>query len=102
LNYINILGASGTKTQSSGTTSFQIYKNIIIDAGNVIKPLGEEVLNINHIFITHTHSDHIIDLPFIIESFFEERKEPLTIYGSSQTIEALKKHTFNDQIWPDF
>lgn len=102
MNYISILGASGTKTQSSGTTSFQIYKNIIIDAGNVIKPLGEEVLNINHIFITHTHSDHIIDLPFIIESFFEERKEPLTIYGSSQTIEALKKHTFNDQIWPDF
>jgi len=102
LNYINILGASGTKTQSAGTTSFQIYKNIIIDAGNVIKPLGEEVLNINHIFLTHTHSDHIIDLPFIIESFFEQRKEPLTIYGSNQTIQALKKHTFNDEIWPDF
>ncbi len=102
MNYVNILGASGTKTQSTGTTSFQIYKNILIDAGNVIKPLGEEVLNINHIFLTHTHSDHIIDLPFIIESFFEQRKEPLTIYGSSQTIQALKNHTFNEEIWPDF
>ncbi len=102
MNYINILGASGTKTQSTGTTSFQIYKNIIIDAGNVIKPLGEEVLSINHIFLTHTHSDHIIDLPFIIESFFEQRKEPLTIYGSTQTIQSLKNHTFNDEIWPDF
>lgn len=102
MNYVKILGASGTKTKTSGTTSFQISKNIIIDAGNVINILGDQAQYINHVFLTHSHSDHIIDLPFLIEAFFELRTEPLTIYASKETINALKEHTFNDSIWPDF
>ena len=102
MNYIKILGASGSKTKTTGTTSFQIFKDILIDAGNVINVLGESALEINHIFITHSHSDHILDLPFIIESFFEQRTKPLTIYASKETLDSIKKHTFNDQIWPDF
>lgn len=102
MNYMKILGANGNKTKIAGTTSFQIYKDILIDAGNVINPLGDKTLHINHIFLTHSHSDHIVDLPFIIEGFYEERKTPLTIYGSKQTIQTLKKHTFNNEVWPDF
>ncbi|MAC84916.1 MAG: phosphohydrolase, partial [Arcobacter sp.] len=102
MNFINILGASGSKTKDTGTTSFQIFTDILIDAGNVISILGEEAIKINHIFLTHSHSDHILDLPFIIESFFESRKETLYIYASKETIKSLKEHTFNDSIWPDF
>ncbi|MGA1931194.1 HD domain-containing phosphohydrolase [Arcobacter sp. YIC-464] len=102
MNFINILGASGSKTKDTGTTSFQIFTDILIDAGNVINVLGEKTIKINHIFLTHSHSDHILDLPFIIESFFESRKETLYIYASKETIESLEKHTFNDSIWPDF
>lgn len=102
MNYLKILGASGSKTKSKGTTSFKIYEDIIIDAGNIISTLGDDILKINHIFLTHSHSDHTIDLPFIIESFFEKRETPLTIYGSKETLKSIKKHTFNDEIWPDF
>ncbi|MFK2822032.1 HD domain-containing phosphohydrolase [Arcobacter sp. YIC-80] len=102
MNFVNILGASGSKTKDTGTTSFQIFTDILIDAGNVISILGEDTTKINHIFLTHSHSDHILDLPFIIESFFESRKETLYIYASKETINSLKKHTFNDSIWPDF
>jgi HD-GYP domain-containing protein (c-di-GMP phosphodiesterase class II)/ribonuclease BN (tRNA processing enzyme) len=102
MNYVKILGSSGTKTKTSGTTSFQVSKSIIIDAGNVINILGDQAQFINHVFLTHSHSDHIIDLPFLIEAFFEIRTEPLIVYASKQTIEALKEHTFNDSIWPDF
>jgi HD-GYP domain-containing protein (c-di-GMP phosphodiesterase class II)/ribonuclease BN (tRNA processing enzyme) len=102
MNYLKVLGASGSKTKLTGTTSFQIYKDILVDAGNVINTLGDDALYINHIFLTHSHSDHIIDLPFIVEGFFEKREESLMIYGSKETINSLKKHTFNDEIWPDF
>jgi ribonuclease BN (tRNA processing enzyme) len=102
VNYIKILGASGSKSKNLGTTSFQISKDILIDAGNVINTLGEQSAYINHIFLTHSHSDHITDLPFIIEGFFEKRVEPLIIYASKETINSLKKHTFNNEIWPDF
>jgi HD-GYP domain-containing protein (c-di-GMP phosphodiesterase class II)/ribonuclease BN (tRNA processing enzyme) len=102
LNFIKILGASGSKAKGIGTTSFQIFKDIIIDAGNVINALGDDTLNINHIFLTHSHADHISDLPFIIESFFEKRTQPLVIYALEETIDILEKHSFNDLIWPDF
>lgn len=102
MNYVKILGASGTKTKNSGTTSFQISKEILVDAGNIINILGEQSQFINHVFLTHSHSDHITDLPFLIEAFFENRTQPLTIYASKETIASLKNHTFNNEIWPDF
>lgn len=102
MNYLKILGASGSKTKLKGTTSFQVFKTILIDAGNVINTISDDAVYINHIFLTHSHSDHIIDLPFLIESFFEKREETLIIYASKETIQSLKDHTFNDKIWPDF
>uniref|UniRef100_UPI004047886B HD domain-containing phosphohydrolase n=1 Tax=Aliarcobacter sp. TaxID=2321116 RepID=UPI004047886B len=102
MNYIKVLGASGSKSKNIGTTSFQISKDIVVDAGNIINTLGEQTQYINHIFLTHSHSDHITDLAFIIEGFFEKRTESLIIYASKETIESLKKHTFNNEIWPDF
>lgn len=102
MNYIKVLGASGSKMKNKGTTSFQVSKDILVDAGNVLNALGENTEFVNHVFLTHSHADHITDLPFIVEGFFEKRTEPLTIYASKETIESLKKHTFNNQIWPDF
>lgn len=102
MNYLKILGVSGSKTKLKGTTSFQVYKDIVVDAGNIINSLSDDALLINHVFLTHSHSDHITDLPFLVESFYEQRERPLIIYGSKQTIKSLKDHTFNNEIWPDF
>ena len=102
MNYIKVLGASGSKAKDQNTTSFQIFKDIVIDAGNILNAIGNEAKEINHIFLTHSHADHIADLPFIIETFFEERTIPLTIYALEETINVLKKHSFNDEIWPNF
>ncbi len=102
MNYIKILGASGSKAKNLNTTSFQIFKDIVVDAGNILNALGDDAQYVNHIFLTHSHSDHITDLPFIIETFFEKRDTPLTIYALKETIEVLKKHSFNNLIWPDF
>ncbi|QKM61976.1 hypothetical protein [Polynucleobacter antarcticus] len=30
------------------------------------------------------------------------RAKPLVVFGIQQTIEALKKHIFNNVMWPDF
>ena len=102
MHYIKILGASGSKAKNLNTTSFQIFKDIVVDAGNILNALGNDALFINHIFLTHSHADHITDLPFIIETFFEKRETPLIIYALEETINVLKKHSFNNIIWPDF
>ena len=102
MNFIKILGASGGKSKTSAPTSFQIYADILVDTGNVLNVLGDDALYVNHIFLTQSHSDHILDLPFIIEGFFEKRENPLIVYALQESIDILKKHTFNDEVWPDF
>ncbi|MGB5791549.1 hypothetical protein [Poseidonibacter sp.] len=50
MNYIKVLGASGSKMKNKGTTSFQVSKDILVDAGNVLNALGENTEFINHVF----------------------------------------------------
>jgi len=102
MSSIHILGAQGSRSKQSFTTSIQVTPNTVIDAGNIVYALGKEALHVNRIFFSHAHLDHIIDSAFLIDNFFTQRKETLYLYGLSQTIAALKKHLFNDIIWPDF
>jgi HD-GYP domain-containing protein (c-di-GMP phosphodiesterase class II)/ribonuclease BN (tRNA processing enzyme) len=98
---INVLGAYGNKAKNKFTTCFQINKNILIDAGNIINGVKEPE-KIKHIFLTHAHLDHIIDIPFLIDNIYEKMSSPLYIYGSKKTLEYLQKHMFNNKLWPDF
>jgi len=57
---------------------------------------------IRHVFLTHSHLDHVAYIPLMLDSIFEERSEPLIVHGQTATLEALQKHIFNWEIWPDF
>jgi len=41
-----------------------------LDAGNILEGLGNGIRNINHVFITHAHLDHINDIGFLIDATF--------------------------------
>ena len=100
--FIKILGAYGGKAQNMHLSSLQISPNSVIDAGNLIDALGSEVKDIDHIFLSHSHLDHIVDIPFLIDDTFSIRKTPLKIYGQKKTLQNLQKHVLNWEIWPDF
>ncbi len=99
---IKVLGASGSLDRNQECISFLVADNIAIDAGNLMRPLGHKSNDIEHVFLTHAHFDHILDLPFLIETHFESRNKPLKIYGIQQTLDYIKHHLFNEQIWPKF
>jgi ribonuclease BN (tRNA processing enzyme) len=99
---IKVLGAYGGIGENKNTTSILVDKNIAIDAGNILNGLGEDAMYIDHILVSHSHLDHIKDIPFMIDKYFEYRFLPLKIYGLKETIDTLKKHIFNFAIWPDF
>ena len=102
INHIDVLGAYGGKGCGKNTTCFRIAQNIVIDAGNIIAPLKENAAAIEHIFLTHCHLDHIIDIAFLIDAFYAIKTKPLNIYGLKDTIASLKEHILNWKIWPDF
>lgn len=101
-NTIKILGAYGSKTLNTAMTCILTDHDVLIDAGNILHALDNEARKINHILLTHAHLDHIADIPFLIDIYFEARHEPLIIYGTKGTLEALKEHILNWNIWPDF
>jgi ribonuclease BN (tRNA processing enzyme) len=84
-------------------SSYLINDTVAVDAG----PLGVHAgcgvqVAVRHLFLTHTHIDHIATLPLFIENTFVPGGEPVTIYGHPESLSALQKHVFNDVIWPDF
>jgi len=101
-NSIKILGAFGAKTTSTSMTCVQLDESTVIDAGNILLGLGEESALVDNILLTHSHMDHIADIPFVIDVFFSQRTSTLNIYGTKNTLDNLKKHILNWEIWPDF
>lgn len=100
---LRVLGCSGGIGGNLRTTSFLLDRDILIDAGTGVGELSlTELAMIDHVFLTHSHVDHIACLPLMIDSAGFMRDHPLTIYASEDTLDILKKHIFNWEIWPDF
>jgi ribonuclease BN (tRNA processing enzyme) len=100
---IRALGIHGGMDPAMATTSFLIDDRVAVDAGSIATRLSvKSQLAINHIFISHSHLDHIKDLAFLADTVCDDRGAPVKVYSSAQTIEIIKKHFFNNVIWPDF
>ncbi len=100
---IKILGWSGGIGGELRTTSFMIDDDVLVDAGTGLGDLPlNQMTGIRHIFLTHTHMDHIAGLPLLADSMFGVHQEPIIVHAQEATIEALKEHVFNWVIWPDF
>ena len=102
MSEICVLGAYGGRGKNQATTCVQLNDHIVIDAGNILNPLGQDAKKIDYIFLTHCHLDHIVDIPFLIDAFFEKRTAPLHIYALQATLDMLKKHILNWDVCPDF
>ncbi|MGD9654972.1 MAG: MBL fold metallo-hydrolase [Sulfuricurvum sp.] len=101
-DYIDFLGTSGTRTPTQGTTCLQVSDHCVIDAGNLINTFGDNVFTIEHIFLTHSHLDHIIDIPFLADLFVTQKNVSLKVYGLKATLDDLRQFIFNHRVWPNF
>lgn len=98
-----VLGCSGGIGGSLRTTSFVIDHDILIDAGTGVGELSlDQLSRIDHVFITHTHMDHICSLPLLLDSVMGMRDHPMIVYATEATLKILKEHVFNWEVWPDF
>jgi ribonuclease BN (tRNA processing enzyme) len=101
---LRILGCSGgIGGRHLRTTSFLVDSDVLIDAGSGVGDLSlAELTQIDHIFVTHSHLDHVTSIPFLVDTVGGMRARPITVYATGATIEILKNHLFNWAIWPDF
>jgi ribonuclease BN (tRNA processing enzyme) len=100
---LKILGCSGGIGGDLRTTSMLIDADVLIDAGTGVGDLSiAELALIDHIFVTHSHMDHIVCIPLLLDTVGWMRNEPLTVHATGETIAILREHLFNWKLWPDF
>jgi ribonuclease BN (tRNA processing enzyme) len=101
---VRVLGCSGgIGGRHLRTTAMLVDHDILIDAGTGVADLSlAELALIDHVFITHSHLDHIASLPLMIDSVADLRETPITVHATEATLAILRKHIFNWAIWPDF
>ncbi len=101
---VRVLGCSGgIGGRHLRTTSFLVDHDVLIDGGTGVGDLSlAELAVIDHVFVTHSHLDHIACIPLLVDTVGDMRNRPLTLYATEATLQILKNHVFNWSIWPDF
>lgn len=101
---VTVLGCSGGIAGTHlRTTSLLVDDDILIDAGTGVGDLDlAQLARIDHVFLTHSHLDHIACLPLMIDTVSDIRTTPLVVHATMATLEILRQHIFNWAIWPDF
>jgi ribonuclease BN (tRNA processing enzyme) len=100
---LRVLGCSGGISGNLRTTSMLLDDDILIDAGTGVGDLSlTELSAIDHVFLTHSHLDHVACVPFLVDTVNPMRDRPLTVHATAETVQILRQHLFNWKIWPDF
>jgi ribonuclease BN (tRNA processing enzyme) len=101
---LKVLGCSGgIGGRHLRTTSLLIDNDILIDAGTGVGDLSlAELMLIDHVFVTHSHLDHVCSIPFLVDTVGGMRNKPLLVHAPEPTLEIVRNHLFNWSIWPDF
>ena len=101
---IRILGCSGGIGLGNKTTSLLLDDSVLIDCGTGLGDLSlDELSKLEHIFITHSHLDHIALLPMLLDTVYDALVDrPLTLHCKQETYDVLAKHIFNWDVWPNF
>src|SRR3989440_1479114 len=100
---IRVLGCSGGIGGGLRTTSLLVDDDILIDAGTGVGDLSlEELAKIDHIFVSHSHLDHVTSIPFLVDTVCWMRASPVVVYAIKEVLDILRAHLFNWKIWPDF
>lgn len=100
---IRVLGCHGGELPGHRTTCFLLDGTLTVDGGAITQALPlEEILRIDDIFLTHSHFDHVKDVPLMTDLLVGKREKPVIVHGPQETMEAMDEDVFNNRVWPDF
>lgn len=100
---LKVLGCHGGESPKHQCPAFLLDGRVCLDAGSITRMLSlKEQLRIDAVIVSHAHIDHIRDLAMLADTRTQQGGPPLSIVSTPATIDTLKRHFFNDKLWPDF
>jgi len=98
-----VLGCHGGESPKHQCPAFLLDGRVCLDAGSITNMLTlKEQQKVEAVIVSHAHMDHVRDLAMLADTRTQQGGPPLVIASTPGTIAVLKKHFFNDKLWPDF
>ncbi|MBN9163132.1 MAG: 3',5'-cyclic-nucleotide phosphodiesterase [Myxococcales bacterium 68-20] len=100
---LRVVGCHGGETPKHRTCAFVLDERLAIDAGSLTSGLDLPLqCKLEAVLVSHAHLDHVRDLATIADNRAQIGCPPLLVVGTKPTLDVLRKHFFNDLLWPDF
>jgi 3',5'-cyclic-nucleotide phosphodiesterase len=100
---LRVVGCHGGETPKHRTSAFVVDERLAIDAGSLTSGIDlKSQFRLAACLVSHAHLDHVRDLATIADNRCQADCEPLVVAATKGTIAVLKKHFFNNLLWPDF
>jgi cAMP phosphodiesterase len=100
---LQVLGCHGGELPKCKTTCFLIDDVLALDAGSLTSTLTlDRLCKVDHVLLSHSHFDHVKDLPLMADLIVGRRDKPVTVHASTECIRTLQENMFNNSLWPDF
>lgn len=100
---LRVIGCHGGETPKHRTSAFIVDDHVAIDAGSLTSGMELDAqCALQAVLVSHAHLDHVRDLATIADNRLQNGAPSLVIATTRPTIAVLKKHFFNDLLWPDF
>jgi 3',5'-cyclic-nucleotide phosphodiesterase len=100
---LRVLGCHGGETPNHRTSAFLLDGRLAIDAGALTGVLDLPAqCALEACVVSHAHLDHVRDLATLADNRAQLAAPPLVVAGTDITLDILRKHFFNDLLWPDF
>ncbi len=100
---LQVLGCHGGELPRCKSTCFLIDGVLALDAGALTGSLTlQQLSSLDDIVISHSHFDHVKDLPLLADLLVGRRRRPVRVYASRQCARTLRENMFNEFLWPDF
>jgi cAMP phosphodiesterase len=100
---LKVLGPHGGELPGCKSTCLLVDDCLALDAGSLTSMLNlEQLAKVDDILLTHSHFDHVKDLPMMSDVMVGVRDRPVVIHSNTECIATLQKNIFNNVLWPDF
>lgn len=100
---LDVLGCSGGELGSHRATCFLLDGVLAIDAGALTSSLSlRQLSRVDDVLLTHSHLDHVKDVPLMADLLAGRRRRPVRIHASAACTRTLRRDVLNGRVWPDF
>jgi cAMP phosphodiesterase len=100
---LRVLGCHGGELPKHRTTCFLLDGVLALDAGALTASLYlDELMKVDDIIVSHSHLDHVKDLPLLVDLLVGRRDRPVVVHASEACARTLHQSLFNNELWPDF